>query len=364
MTRDDLHAVLDLGWETTRRASQLLTAEFRDAFNFANIGSTGRDLDQLAYDLRRLGYVKPARLAYSIAFVLNGLVDETIPLDHDLVEKSAQIVSIMADMLLELDATKEITIEEPTELVEHLQSEWGLVIHTDSDVDSRLPPAPFHAIEDGTNSHALEILHGLMSITEQMVDATASLMERVLRISDFPYSPAVTRIHYLATTIRDRVSGRTALVDEPSPMAAALADSIAAVLPPVPSVDMMIAEQYSKEAIDPVEESTSVGQIESWSSQDFERNSDPRIIIAPPDPHVLVIDPSPFFRMLLTSAIEACGYSVRAIGSLDEAMTECGDVACSLVIWGGAGEFARHRTSSRLAVEHRSNGRDHHCSHV
>lgn len=354
-SRDDLNSVLHLGWETARRAWRLLApghresvrdllissipsgppaAETSNATEFANalppsspstcrqeLKKTGRDLDQLAYDLRRLGQEKPARLAYSVAFVINGLAADTIQFNDNLADKTSQIVAILAEMLLELESTSELTTAEPTELVEHLKAQWGLVIYAESHTANRLPKPHFHAAHDSTMSPAENILQGVRAISDEMLRATELLIDRIQQMPDFPFAPALSRVHHLATSLRQQVGGERdasapkAGDSHPTDISVEVASTEAVTL--VDHTDPRDAVDEPICRIEPADQATR------------------RRLYYDLTPSVLVIDGSPFFRMLLTSAIEACRYSLHAVASLEEAVTACGEIPWSLVVWGG-----------------------------
>lgn len=299
--RDDLLSMLDFGWECSRRAWKLFAQDQETPIDLEGVGLIGRDFDQLAYDLRRLGYAKPARMAFSTAFVLNGLSNQSIEFDQELAEKTSQIVSVLAEMLLELEATSHITAEEPTAIVEDLQLRWGLVLHVDD--HSQSPFSGPHFRRSASDAKPIvQVPEGLAAISEELVLASETLLHRVTHDGDFPYTAALSRIHHLGTALRELVTAPISQQAEP-----------------VPSVVVSPKEVLEVEAPEPVEV-----VIEECTSAP-ELLEVPDLIDVPVEMqarHVLVIDESPFFRMLLTTAIEACGYPVSAVASLVEVQAE------------------------------------------
>lgn len=312
-SRDDLLSVLDLGWESSRKAWRLLSVD--DPFNPEAIGTTGRDLDRLAYDLRRLGLGKPARMAYSIAFVLNGLTAGTIAYDRDLAEKTSQIISIFAEMLLELEATSQITAEEPAEIVEALKVRWGLSLYAEEPAESKMPAPhfrPHHVASPAVQSHA-----ELIGISDDLVCASESLLRRVMHDEGFAYTTALSRIHHLGTAIRDRLKQSA---DRTPRRLFAIA---------APIMDRESAEQ-AETVLEPVATDSSIELPElpertsdGDASNELSKDRDSRI---------LIINESPFFRMLLTSAISGAGYKLRTLPTLMDAQESCDDELFDVII--------------------------------
>jgi hypothetical protein len=173
MSSDELPSILELGWQSSREAWQLLAPNDDGEFTTTGASQTGRAMDQLAYDLRRIGYAKPARLAFSAAFVLNSLASGTITFEPEIAEKTSQIVTVLAEMLLELEAAKEITIQEPVEIVEELKSNWGLEF--DAEQAESVPMAP-QAVEFEVIAPAQD--HELVAISQELVQAFSRILPR------------------------------------------------------------------------------------------------------------------------------------------------------------------------------------------
>ncbi len=316
-SRDDLISVLNLGWETARRAWRLLAPDVE--FTVDSVGTSGRDMDQVAYDLRRLGYGKPARLAFSVAFILNGLASRTIEDDRDLAEKASQIVSILAEMLLELEATSQVTAQEPADIVELLQSRWGLVLWTEDHAAPGLP-RPHFRVESPLKQAADEVLTGVAEISDALILASESLLHRAESDGDFPYLPSLSRIHHLGMLIRDR-------------LAAHLPVKTAMVSGAVENHTQCVSQPEMIEVL-PENESSEPGVrlVETTTTEPFTATSLGVQAFANRIPNVLIIDESPFFRMLLTSAIESAGYETQVVGSILEARQSDGAANWDLIL--------------------------------
>ncbi|MDB5346112.1 MAG: hypothetical protein JWP89_4489 [Schlesneria sp.] len=293
MSSDDLLSILELGWQSSREAWQLLAPNDDGEFTTTGASQTGRAMDQLAYDLRRIGYAKPARLAFSAAFVLNSLASGTITFEPEIAEKTSQIVTVLAEMLLELEAAKEITIPEPVEIVEELKSNWGLEF--DAEQAGSTPMAPqapeFEVI---TPAHDDE----LVAISQELVQASGSLLERVIQESVFPHTAALGRIHHLATLVRDHVI-TVPQTDRPAEISGYSEELLAELT--IPSMSIPHGDMPVK-------------LVESFDQQQIE------VEMSGLRPGVLILDRSPFIRMLLTTMIESAGYVAMASADGIEAL--------------------------------------------
>lgn len=297
MSRDDLNSVLELGWQLSRETWQLLAPNEDGEFTTIGAEAIGRALDQLAYDLDRIGFGKPARLAYSIAFVLNSLANQAITFDGELAEKTSQLVSVLAEMLLELEAKQEISIEEPTEIVEELKATWGLEFEREEPVEIAAEPefAPVEVAEPTVSDS------DLTSNSEELVSASGSLLDRVLREGDFPHTASLGRIHHLAMLVRDQI------LMESRPHLEIDTLGYAEELHSMPTVRL---EESPVQFViqDTVEEELPAIEPAMVFEADRVR------------PSVLILDRSPFFRMLLTSAVESAGYEAYATEDVAEAV--------------------------------------------
>lgn len=331
MFRDDLLSVLDLGWETSRQAWRLLSpvaAGQGTSFSPAAVGSTGRDLDQLAYDLRRMGYDKPARLAYSVAFILNGLANQSILCDREVADKTSQIVAVLAEMLLELEATSQVTTREPVEIVEHLKTHWGLVVFGENHPTTESPRPHVSQPADEPKPPTEEALPDLAAISDELVWVSESLMKRVLQAGGSPYAVPLSRIHHLGATIRDRINAQSKSQRTARQESVPLTEAPQSIPARQPATSTIVSSVFNA-----VSESVVVEELSPSTDRGARPiTGDP---FADRTPRVLVIDESPFFRMLLTSAIEAAGYLVRAVSCLAVAQEMCASERWDLVLCAG-----------------------------
>jgi CheY-like chemotaxis protein len=351
MSQVDLLTVLRPGWETSRQAWQLLARSSVVSLTPEAVGSTGLELDQLAHQLQRLGYSKPARLALTAATVLNGFADQSIGVDGELTDLTSQIVAILAEMLLELETTGQIRTEEPVEIVDQLQGKWGLVISTGNAQNCLSPPAPFpsHATD---STLPAESRRKLVTTSEELVDASESLLHRVDRDGNFPYMATLSRIHHLGITLRDCIDAFCGKIRQRDPEAPREASSVATIFPqPLAGLPRPVADDCPiddpgglENDFDATESSPDLHALETTFISECYGTSVPK---------VLIVDESPFFRLLLTTAMEMFGYSARAVENLAEMQSTCDCEAWDLVIHGGdqsLPESCRDWLRGRLAV--------------
>ncbi len=337
--RDDLFSVLKLGWDSSRRAWRLLAPGQETTFTPESVGSTGRDLDQLAYDLRRLGHGKPARMAFSIAFILNGLAARSIEFDRDLADKASQIIGILAEMLLELESSTHVSTNEPVEIVEELRTRVGLVAYADDEINSQ-PPRPHFGRSDTPKSPDDDDHKVAFAISEQLVDASESLLNRVIKEGKFPYVSTLSRIHHLGTTLRDQLAPQTLQLPDGErntanvmvPQSNFAGQVITAIVPPeeneVTSRNVIYSTQAPSAWESVIDETE--GDLPLFSDSTDRKEPGNRL------PLVLIIDDSPFFRMLLTSAIESDGYIPQVVANIDEARATADRGHWNLLICGSA----------------------------
>lgn len=352
MFRDDLFSVLKLGWEASRQAWRLLAPGQETTFVPESVGSSGRDMDQLAYDLRRLGHEKPARMAFSIAFILNGLSAQSIQFDRDLAEKSSLIVGILAEMLLELESTSQVSADEPTEIVAQLQKRCGLVLYADHATSSR-PPRPHFQRHNSPDPGNDQERSRTFAVSEQLAAASESLLNHAINDREFLYFSTVSRIHHLSTTLRDQLAPRMPQVEVHGESATGTIE-----LPPSDNYDSSRSAPHPEIALGTANPTNSPGIHVSAAvlpEHRAERNviQDSRVTqsVGTASPLVFIIDDSPFFRMLLTSALEADGYATGVAADLTEAEAISHEAAWTILICGTActeqpgprGEWLRRR---------------------
>ena len=181
-------------------------------------------------------------------------------------------------------------------------------------------PTVFEREAPGICKNSLSELH---RCGDALFAASESLLERVQRDDSSPYAAPVSRIHHLATTLRER-----------------LIEIVPSTVPTIGLVAGLIAEPNRIES-----DSVAIGEDTINTSDPLEvpvhivlaEFANPEVSPTHRPPRVLVIDESPFIRMLLSSAIETAGHATLSLASLEEAETQLNDSQASdIVIWGGS----------------------------
>ena len=152
--------------------------------------------------------------------------------------------------------------------------------------------------------------------------ASESLLDRVQRDDSSPYAASVSRIHHLAATLRERLI-------EVEPGTSPSKDLVAGLIAEQNRIDsepiIIDEDTVNSSALLDVPIHIALAEI-----------ADPAVSPTQRPPRVLVIDESPFIRMLLSLAIETAGYAALTLASLEEAEDQLNDSQGSdIVIWGG-----------------------------
>lgn len=166
----------------------------------------------------------------------------------------------------------------------------------------------------------------LVTTSEELVHASESLLDRIVRDGDFPYMSTFSRIHHLGTTLRDCIDALPGSIRRPDPetdfeasgTATRSSMPIAGLCPP----DNPIVVENE---VDAAQRSTDLHPRETAVVSEHFGTSVPK---------VLIVDESPFFRLMLISAMEAFGYSTRAVTNLAEMQSTCDSETWNLVIRG------------------------------
>jgi len=327
MTSKELATMVDRGWALLALARRVLSM-LRDAPPVpASAGDLGRFLFPLATGFESCGQPIPARFIQSLAEAFTELGQQNLAPSDQVLDLLRTATSQLGDLLVELDATGQVTTSVSIDTMVHLEATAARqrMIQQATILSERELPV----IEPNP-------LFDLHRCGDALFAASESLLNRVQRDDTSPYSAPVSRIHHLASTLRERLIEFT-----PSLVAA----NIPAVEPtPVQKptdVQSLIESELATiddniiDGTDLLEERTHVALAEVASECDVTDSQPARLPTSRP-PRVLVIDESPFFRMLLGTAIESAGHATLTLASLDEAEAPLNESQASdIVIWGG-----------------------------
>ncbi len=323
MASEELATMVDRGWAALPLARQVLSTLKDDPTVSASAGDLGRRLFRLAAGFKSYGEPIPGRLVLGLAEAFTELSLQKLTHSEQTFDLLQTAVSELGDLLVELDATGQITILEPIDTMTLLEA---MVAHQRTS-----PPATIHS-ERASPDVRPDPLTDLHRCGDALFLASESLLNRVQCDDASPYSAPVSRIHHLASTLRERLGEITPRMQ---------VANLPAVEPTVAQNSDQHEQVNSEDHIiggsGLFEEQACVVLAEVAIGSDV-FHSEPDRLPASRPPRVLVIDESPFFRMLLGTAIESAGHAAITRENLDEAETLLNDSQASdIVIWGGVG---------------------------
>lgn len=302
-------------------ARQVLSTLSNAPCAVASAGDLGRRFFPLATGFESCGQPIPARLVQGLAEALTELGQQNLAPSGQVLDLLRTAINQLGDLLVELDATGEITIPEPLDTMIRLEA----VVARRRTVQQATTVSEREAPRVGANP-----VSDLHRCGDALFAASESLLNRVQRDDASPYSAPVSRIHHLASTLRERLIDLTPNVPT------------ANVLAVVPTVEKNLIESDPATISDSVidgsgllAERTHVALAEVATECDV-TDSQPAWLPTSRAPRVLVIDESPFFRMLLGTAIESSGHATLTLTSVDVAEAPLNESQASdIVIWGG-----------------------------
>lgn len=198
-------------------------------------------------------------------------------------------------------------------------------LSTRVDCSGEMPPSVSERETLGICATTLSELH---RCGNALVSASQSLLDRVCCDDASPYAAPVSRIHHLATTLCNQLIEIAPDTSHTSTFSAELIKK-----PTWGEGDRCV---MGNETINNASRVEIPLPIVMADIDDIEASQTHR------PARVLVIDESPFIRMLLNSAIESAGYPTLTIAGLDDAGDQLNDSQASdIVIWGGVASAAQ-----------------------
>ena len=324
MASEELSAIVDRGWTVLPFARRVVSALTDGQFASALMEDLGRQLYPLASEFDRCGQPVPARLVLGLSEVFNELAQQNQSPSDQIVNLLNTAINQWGDLLVELDAVGQITVAEPIDTMIQLEATTARqrmvrAVATDSGRDTR---------ESRTDSWS-----ELRRCGDALFTTSESLLDRVQRDDISPYAAPVSRIHFLAGVLCEQLIEFTSGLRFDGVLADELTVTSGLKMPNLNECRPVSNEGGISDAAFLGEESIQfplpriapeVNAVDTASSPVNRR------------PKVLVIDASPFFRMLFGTAIDSAGYATLALASLDEAEAQLNDSQASdIVIWGG-----------------------------
>lgn len=320
MASEELTTMVDRGWAVLPLARQALSTLKDDPTVSASAGDLGRRLFRLAAGFKSCGEPIPGRLVLGLAEAFTELSHQNLTHSEQTFDVLQTAISELGDLLVELDATGQITIPEPIDTMALLEA---TVAHQRTTQPAMID---IQCAVLGVRPDPLTDLH---RCGDALFSASESLLNRIQRDDASPYWAPVSRIHHLASTLRERLGDYT-----PRMLAANLLAT-----EPTASLNLDADEPVNNEDTirdaDLIEDRTHLALVEVATEREM-ADSQPAWLPTGHSPKVLVIDESPFFRMLLGTAIASAGHAALTLASLDESEAPLNESQASdIVIWGG-----------------------------
>jgi len=324
MASSELSTILDRGWEALPVIRQALSVITTNQFDSDFAADLGNRLLRLATDFERSGHPLPARQTLSLSEAFSELGWQSPVPTSELAEALRTVVSQWEDLLVELDAVGRIAGILPIDSTMSLDSMTAR---------RRLSRCAAESTSKILSDVTPESLSALQHCGDSLLDASSSLLARVRRDDASPYAAPVSRIHHLAGALWERLRDFTSSFHS----AHGSSSELTATSEENESEPMATEPQTAQFHVY-AEATTS----ESDECDHDEIGIDPAAKSICRPPKVLVIDESPFFRMLLKSAIESVRHAASTLSSLDEAEALLNESEASdIVIWGGIESLAQ-----------------------
>ena len=326
MPSEELATVVDQGWAVLPLARQVVSAGSEAPHAVASAGDLGRRLFPLATGFESCGQPIPARLVQCLAVAFTELGQQNPTPSDQIFDLLWTAISQLGDLLVELDATGEITTPEPLDTMIRLEA---------TAARQRTIPQETKLSERESPRAESNLLSDLHRCGDALLASSASLLNRVQSDDTSPYSAPVSRIHHLASTLRERLFEITPSQVPTNNWAVELtAEPNLIESEPLTIVGNMFDDAQ------PIDEQSPLALAEFVTECDVTdsppASSQPAWLSTVRPPRVLIIDESPFFRMLLGTAIESSGHATLTLASLDEAEASLNESQASdIVIWGG-----------------------------
>lgn len=354
MSNDNLAAWVDRGWEALTLARFLVSELAFDTSCPARTTSLGERLTELAGGFDHCNQPPAVRLASGLAEAFTEVGRSNLVPSESVLDVIERAIQEFGDMLVELDATGQAASSEPSRITVRLEAEAARQRRLREETGATTTPLRANNSLSATEFPAtITMMRDAMQSGERIFLASESLWKRLQFDNSSPYMTSVSRIHHLAETLRGQLfqiarqtHAELTEVDQHATDQPSLDEALESCdhLDAPIEVESDITELFPL-TLDRFQSASSASQ----SSVRLTRNdnSAPAIPFLERQPQVVVVDESPFFRMLLRSAIEAAGHQSRAIDriEIDDALwNETSDAnftateftAEDIVVWSGA----------------------------
>ena len=354
MSNDNLATWVDRGWEALTLARFLVSELTFDTSCPARAVTLGQRLTELATGFDHCNQPSAVRLVSGLAEAFTEFGRSNLVPSESVLDVIEGAIQEFGDMLVELDATGQATSSEPSRATVRLEAEAARQRSLRQEVGATTTPLradnPLSAIEFPVT---ITTMRDALQSGERIFLASESLWKRLQSDNSSPYMTSVSRIHHLAETLR----GQLLQIVDPTHAEQTEVDQHAAVQPAFDE-----ALERGDHLDTPIEAESDITELfpltldrfpsASSAAQSSVRptrndNSAPALPFLQRQPQVVIVDESPFFRMLLCSAIEAAGHQSRVLDRIeiddafwnetsDASFTATEFTAEDIVVWSGA----------------------------
>ena len=383
MSNDNLATWVDRGWEALTLARFLVSELAFDTSCPTRAVTLGQRLTELATGFDLCNQPPAVRLVSGLAEAFTEFGRSNSAPPESVLDVIEGAIQEFGDMLVELDATGQAASSKPSRATVRLEAEAARQRSlrqeegsptTSLRIDHSHPTTKFPA--------TITTMHDALQSGERIFLASESLWKRLQSDNSSPYMTSVSRIHHLAETLRGQLSQiveqtHAELKTDPSasvvfrsakerPFAERKATDATVLSAPIqweadqPALDEALESCDLLDA--PIEVEADITELFPLTLDRFPSASSaaqssvrptrndhiaPAIPFLERQPQVVVVDESPFFRMLLRSAIEAAGHQSRVLDRIeiddallnqtsDRSFTTTEFTAEDIVVWSGA----------------------------
>ncbi len=352
MSHESLATWVDRGWESLTLARFLVSELAYEASSPAQAATLGERLTELSAGLNHCDQPAAARLVSGLAEAFTELGRSNLIPSDAMLDLFQTAIQEFGDLLVELDATGQATNSEPSLAMIRLQAEatHRQRLHTTDIAVAVTAPCDAESNTFVNEAAMRDVLH----CGERIYQASESLLRRLQSDDATPYMAPVSRIHYLAESLRSQlfqIFGLPLSENVASDFLDQRLDHSAdkqELLETSETDEANITELFpltndpysmsSSSSMSPSRKSCSTISGERPTASGLHQSIIPFLNR---NPQVIVVDESPFFRLLLSSAIESAGYVARVVERLPDNRAPCGELlvheitSADIVIWSG-----------------------------
>lgn len=353
MSNDNLATWVDHGWEALTLARLLVSELAFDTSYLVRATPLGQRLTELAAGLDRCNQPSAVRLVSGLAEAFTEFGRSNLVPSESILDVIEEAIQEFGDMLVELDATGQAARSEPSRAMVRLEAEAARERSLRQEEDSPTTSVRINHSQPTTKyPDTTTTMRDAIQTGERIFLASESLWKRLQSDNSSPYMTSVSRIHHLAQTLRGQllqIVGPTHAEQTEGDQHAAVQPAFDKALERGDYLDTPIKAEADITELFPLTLDRFPSALSAAQSSVRPTRNDhiaPAIPFLERQPQVVVVDESPFFQMLLRSAIEAAGHQSRVIDRIeiddalfnetsDASFTATEFTAEDIVVWSG-----------------------------